>query len=118
MADSNINMNKIDFAILSEYTQKEYQPDGSVLYLKFIEEGENAAALHKSYNGYVLELSHKIKRLVKFFSIKRNSTNRYYLTACEVGKRTFCGQFESMLKINEWLRDNFTVRLDTNRGGR
>ncbi len=96
-------IDKIDFAILSEYTQKEHQPDGSLLCLKFVEEGEDA----------VLDVSRKVKRLVKFFSIKRNSANRYYLTACEVGVYMYCGQFNSMSECNEWLRDNFTTRLDT-----
>ena len=120
MADSNINVNKIDFMILAEYTQKEHQPDGSVLYLKFVQEGADGLELERNtYRGeYTFRITHKRVRLVKFFSIKRNSTNRYYLTACEVGMRTFCGQFESMLKVNEWLRDNFTERLDKNRGKR
>ena len=62
--------NKIDFAILSEYTQKEFQQDGSLLCLKFVEEGEDAVALHKgSYGSYTLDVSRKVKRLVKFFSI-------------------------------------------------
>lgn len=106
-------IDKIDFAILSEYTQKEHQPDGSLLCLKFAEEGEDAVALHKGYYGsYTLDVSRNVKRLVKFFSIKRNSANRYYLTACEVGAYMYCGQFNSMSECNDWLRDNFTVRLD------
>lgn len=106
--------NKIDFAILSEYTQKEFQQDGSLLCLKFVEDGEESVTLRKGYYGsYALDVSHKVKRLVKFFSIKRNSANRYYLTACEVGVYMYCGQFNSMADCNDWLRDNFTVRLDT-----
>ena len=105
---------KIDYAILSEYTQKEYQPDGSLLCLKYVEEGEDAVTLRKGcYGSYTLDVSRKIRRLVKFFSIKRNSANRYYLTACEVGAYMYCGQFNSMSDCNEWLRDNFPVRLDT-----
>ena len=106
--------NKIDFAILSEYTQKEFLPDGSVLCLKFVENGEDAVTLRKGYYGsYTLDISRKIKRLVKFFSVCRSSVNRYFLTACEVGVRTDCVQLSSMRAVNEWLRNNFTVRLDT-----
>ena len=106
-------IDKIDFAILSEYTQKEIQPDGSAVFLKFAEEGEDAVTLCKGYYGsYKLDVSHKIKRLVKFFCVCRSSLNRYILTACEVGVRTDCVQLGSMRAVNEWLRDNFTTRLD------
>lgn len=105
--------NKIDFAILSEYTQKEFQQDGLLLCLKFAEEGEDAVALHKGYYGsYTLDVSHKVKRLVKFFSVCRSSVNHYFLTACEVGVRTDYVYLRSMRAVNEWLRDNFTTRLD------
>lgn len=107
-------IDKIDFAILSEYTQKEHQPDGSLLCLKFAEEGEDAVALHKGYYGsYTLDVSRKVKRLVKFFSVCRSSVNHYFLTACEVGVRTDYVYLRSMRAVNEWLRDNFTTRLDT-----
>lgn len=105
--------NKIDFAILSEYTQKEIQSDGSVLCLKFVEEGEDAVTLRKGYYGsYTLDVSRKIKRLVKFFIVCRSSVNHYFLTACEVGVRTDYVYLRSMRAVNEWLRNNFTTRLD------
>ena len=106
--------NKIDFAILSEYTQKEFQQDGSLLCLKFVEDGEESVTLRKGYYGsYALDVSHKVKRLVKFFSVCRSSVNHYFLTACEVGVRTDYVYLRSMRAVNEWLRDNFTTRLDT-----
>ncbi len=105
--------NKIDFVILSEYTQKEIQSDGSAVFLKFVEEGEDAVTLRKGYYGsYTLDVSHKVKRLVKFFCVCRSSLNRYILTACEVGVRTDCVLLGSMRAVNEWLRNNFTTRLD------
>lgn len=113
MADSHINTNKLDYQIVAEYNKREYQPDGSVLFLKIVEEGENNVQLQRAcYGGeYLLRMTNKRQRLVKFISIKRNSTNRYYLTACEVGARTYCAVFGSVVEINEWLRENFTARL-------
>lgn len=40
MAETHINTNKLDYQIIAAYERRE-QPDGSVLYVKYREEGEN-----------------------------------------------------------------------------
>lgn len=87
MADTNINVNKIDYQIRAEYNQRADLPDGSVLFLKYVEEGKDSATLTPSYYAgeYRVQFTHKAKRLTKFISIKRKSTNNYFMIACEVG---------------------------------
>ena len=113
MADTNINVNKIDYQIRAEYDRRENLPDGSVLFLKTVEEGKDSAEVTPSYYGgeYRLRFTHKTQRLVKFISIKRKSTNNYFLIACEVGVRTEGGNFSSMTEINRFLQENFTERI-------
>lgn len=88
---------KIDYAILSEYTQKEYQPDGSLLCLKYVEEGEDAVTLRKGcYGSYTLDVSRKIRRLVKFSAssgtARTATTSRRAKSAriCTAGSSTVC----------------------------
>lgn len=113
MADTNINVNKIDYQIRAEYNQRADLPDGSVLFLKYVEEGKDSATLTPSYYAgeYRVQFTHKIKRLTKFISIKRKSTNNYFMIACEVGVRTEGGNFSSMTEINRFLQENFTTRI-------
>ena len=113
MADTHINWNKLDYQIIAEYTRRDTQPDGSVLFLKEAEEGEDKADLPPSYYAgeYKIRFTHKTRRLVKFITIKRKSTNNYFLIACEVGVRTEGGNFSSMAEINRFLRENFTDRI-------
>lgn len=113
MADTNINVNKIDYQIRAEYNQRADLPDGSVLFLKYVEEGKDSATLTPSYYAgeYRVQFTHKAKRLTKFISIKRKSTNNYFMIACEVGVRTEGGNFSSMTEINRFLQENFTTRI-------
>ena len=113
MADTNINVNKIDYQIRAGYNRRELLPDGSVLFMLEIEEGSEEAKITPSIYGgdYRVTFKHKTKRLVKFVTIKRKSTNNYFMIACEVGVRTEGGNFSSMTEINRFLREKFTERL-------
>lgn len=113
MADTNINVNKIDYQIRAEYDRRENLPDGSVLFLKTVEEGKDSAVISPYYYAgeYKVSFTHKTKRLEKFISIKRKSTNNYFMIACEVGVRTEGGNFSSMTEINRFLQENFTARI-------
>ena len=95
MADTNINVNKIDYQIRAEYDRRENLPDGSVLFLKTVEEGKDSAVISPYYyeGEYKVSFTHKTKHLEKFISIKRKSTNNYFMIACEVGVRTEGGNF-------------------------
>lgn len=113
MADTNINVNKIDYQIRAEYDRRENLPDGSVLFLKTVEEGKDSAVISPYYYAgeYKVSFTHKTKHLEKFISIKRKSTNNYFMIACEVGVRTEGGNFSSMTEINRFLQENFTARI-------
>ena len=47
MAETHINTNKLDYQIIAAYERRE-QPDGSVLYVKYREEGENTIKMRPS----------------------------------------------------------------------
>ena len=47
MAETHINTNKLDYQIVAAYERRE-QPDGSVLYVKYREEGENTIKMRPS----------------------------------------------------------------------
>lgn len=113
MPDS-VKITKLDFEIVSFFDERIFQPDGSVLFLRHEIEGENAATIRPGYGGqgsYIVEFEHTRKRLHSFVSIKRKSTNNYFLIVCEVGVRTLGGNFQSMTEINAYLRENFFSQL-------
>ena len=113
MAETHINTNKLDYQIIAAYERRE-QPDGSVLYVKYREEGENTIKMRpSSWRGeYTITAEYKRKSLDRFISINRTSTNNYYLTYCEVGRRTQSAVLRSMLEVNEYLRQYAVSRLD------
>ena len=111
--DDHINTNKLDYQIVGPF-QKSELPDGSVLFLEYKETGKNDLELQKhswDSEAYTIRMKTKTKTLSRFISIKRTSTNNYFLQACEVGQKTVGGNFRSMTEINEYLRKNFTVRI-------
>lgn len=112
--DNHINTNKLDYQIVGPF-QKSELPDGSVLFLEYKETGKNELELQNGYSWegdtYTLRMKTKTKTLSRFISIKRTSTNNYFLQACEVGQKTVGGNFRSMTEINEYLRKNFTARI-------
>ena len=113
MADTNINLNKLDDQIMLPMQRVE-MPDGSVLLLQYEEKGENGVVMEKSnYWGsdYLLTMKTKKVTLKRFISIRRTSTNNYFLMACEVGQKTVGGNLRSMTEVNEYLRENFMARL-------
>lgn len=113
MAETHINTNKLDYQIIAAYERRE-QPDGSVLYVKYREEGENTIKMRpSSWRGeYTVTAEYKRKFLDRFISIKRTSTNSYYLNYCEVGKQTQSAVLRSMVEVNEYLRQYAVSRLD------
>ena len=113
MAETHINTNKLDYQIIAAYERRE-QPAGSVLYVKYREEGENTIKMRpSSWRGeYTITAEYKRKSLDRFISINRTSTNSYYLTYCEVGRRTRSAILRSMLEVNEYLRQYAVSRLD------
>ena len=111
--DDHINTNKLDYQIVGPF-QKSELPDGSVLFLEYKETGKNDLELQKhswDSEAYTIRMKTKTKTLSRFISIKRTSTNNYFLQACEVGQKTVGGNFRSMTEINEYLRKNFTARI-------
>ncbi len=113
MAETHINTNKLDYQIIAAYERRE-QPDGSVLYVKYREEGENTIKMRpSSWRGeYTITAEYKRKSLDRFISINRTSTNCYYLTYCDVGKQTRSAILRSMVEVNEYLRQYAVSRLD------
>ena len=64
MAETHINTNKLDYQIIAAYERRE-QPDGSVLYVKYREEGENTIKMRpSSWRGeYTITAEYKRKSL-------------------------------------------------------
>lgn len=113
MAETHINTNKLDYQIIAPYTRS-VLPDNSVIYLKYREDGENTLKLRpSSWRGeYTITAEYKRVSLERIITIKRTSTNRYYVTYCEVGIQTQSVVLCSMTEVNEFLRQNAVNRLD------
>lgn len=113
MAETHINTNKLDYQIIAPYTRSAL-PDNSVIYLKYREDGENNLKLRpSSWRGeYTLTAEYKRVTLERIITIKRTSTNRYFVTYCEVGIQTQSVVLCSMTEVNEFLRQNAVNRLD------
>lgn len=110
MAETHINTNKLDYQIIAAYERRE-QPDGSVLYVKYREEGENTLKMRpSSWRGeYTITAEYKRKSLDRFISINRTSTNSYYLTVLRgLGRRTtkrgFCAVVAGSQRISSPIR--------------
>ena len=112
--DDHINTNKLDYQITSAF-QKQELPDGSVLFVQYKTTGKDELEMTRACswdpNQYTVKMRTKTVTLFRLISIRRTSTNNYFMTAIEAGVKTAGGAFRSMTEINEYLREHFAARL-------